>query len=94
MSNEDIISFSKQIEVEVYNNIKKDFSRKTKEISTFAVELFRKKFWYESERQPRNWNRLEESEIDVLFKKCRVEFADIFDIFKSFKVCYPCRCNL
>jgi hypothetical protein len=86
MSNEEIIDFARYVESEVYNNIKKDISKRTKEISTIAVDLFKKKFWFEKENIQRNWNRLEEDEIIALYKKTKAEFADLFETFKLFRV--------
>jgi hypothetical protein len=89
MSDEEILVYAKKIEIEVYNNVKKDFLRKSKEISGWAVELFKKKFWFINGNQQRVWNRMEDDEIDNLFKKNRNEFSDMFDTFKCFKLCSP-----
>ena len=93
MSNEDVDDFAKNIESEVFSNIKRDILKRTKEIYSLAVDLFKKRFWYEKENEQRNWNKLDDEEIDLLFKKFRAEYYDMFDIFKNFKVLrYPLRC--
>jgi hypothetical protein len=86
MNNEEIIEFAKIIETEVYNNIKKDFSKKTKEISAIGIDIFKKRFWYEKENVQRMWNRLEEEEIETLYKKHRGELTDLFDNLKFLKI--------
>jgi hypothetical protein len=93
MSQEEILEFCKYVEAEVYNNTKREITKKSREISSLAVDLFKKKFWYEKEEQ-RNWNRLEEEEIDNLFKKYRSEFVDLFEVFRTFKVVKsPLKCK-
>jgi hypothetical protein len=86
LSNEDIEDFAKHVESEIYSKLKTDIQRKTKEISTLAVDLFKKKFWYDEENVKRNWNKLDDDEIDSLFKKFRAEYADIFETFKFFRL--------
>jgi hypothetical protein len=54
MSNEDIEEFIKSIESEVFNNTKKEIIKKTKEISSIAVDLFKKKFWFAKDNEQRN----------------------------------------
>ncbi len=94
MSNEDIDEFANYVESEIYSNLKKDIIRKTKEISSIAVDLFKKKFWYEGENIQRNWNKLDDEDIDFLFKKFRGEYSDIFETFKIFRlVKNPLRCK-
>lgn len=93
MSNEEILEFSQYIELEVYNSIKKDILKRIKEISSLAVELFKKKFWYEN-NEARNWNRYEDEELDSLFLKIKAEFSDIFETFKIFRVVkHPLKCK-
>jgi len=93
MSLEEIIEFCKYVEADVYNNTKTAITKKSREISSLSVELFKKKFWYEKEEQ-RNWNKLEEEDIDNLFKKHRGELVDLFDVFRTFKVLKcPLKCK-
>lgn len=77
-----IVSF---IEIEIYNNIRKELIKKQKEIITLSVDLFKKKFWFEN-GEMRSWNRIEDDNIDNLFKSSRKELIDIFDIFKQYKL--------
>jgi hypothetical protein len=94
MRDEEIFEFSINVETEVYNSIKKDILKRTKEISSIAVELFKKKFWYEKDNNQRQWHRIEEEEIDNLFKKFRNEYNDLFEQFKFFRVVrYPLKCK-
>ena len=53
------------------------------------MEQFRKKFWYEPKSNymdAKNWDRYEELEIDILFKKLRDEYLPIFDQLKHFEL--------
>lgn len=86
MDNAEFTEYAKTIENDIYNSIKKDFDKKTKEIASIGIELFRKKFWYEKETEPRIWNKLEDEQIDNLFKKYRLELSDLFEVLKYFKV--------
>lgn len=93
MDTDEYVNFAKSIENEVYSSLKRDFSKRTKEISNISVELFKNKFWYHSGVQ-RSWNRMEEDEIDNLFKSCRKELGEIFETFKTYKMIKnPLKCN-
>lgn len=93
-SNEEIVEYTAKIESEVYENLKKETNKRSKDIYSIAVELFRKKFWFEKDKIQRNWNRLEDDEIDILFKKCKSELNEIFENFKLFKIIRnPLYCN-
>ncbi len=94
-TNEEINEYAAKIETEVYENIKKELIKRSKEISTIAIDLFKKKFWYEKENVQRNWNRLEDDHIDILFKKCKSELTDIFETLKIFRIIKnPLYCNI
>ncbi len=86
LTNEEIVEYASKIECEVYENLRKEITKRIKEISSIAIELFRKQFWYEKENIQRNWNRLEEEEVDYLFKKCKKELSEIFENFKILKI--------
>ncbi len=88
---DEIFEFIKYIESQVFDNIRKEFSRQLREIYTYAIESFRNKFWYINNEQ-RQWNRMDEKEIDELFKKCRAEYVDLFDTFRLLKVASPVKC--
>jgi hypothetical protein len=93
MTDQEIAEYANQIESDVYSNIKKDFQKKTKEISSLAVEIFKKKFWYVEGNVQRDWNRIDEEEMDNLFKKYRAELSEIFDTFKFFRLIkHPLKC--
>jgi hypothetical protein len=86
LCNEEITEYVSRIEIEVYENLKKEITIRSKEISHIAIDLFRKKFWYERENIQRNWNRLKDEEIDNLFKECKSKLNEIFENFKNFKI--------
>jgi hypothetical protein len=86
LTDQEIKEYEDYIENEVYSNTKQNCAKKAKEISTIGIELFKKKFWFEKEDIQRHWNRLEEEEIDALFKKYRAEYLELFDCFKLFKI--------
>lgn len=73
MSQNEFIDFSREMEEELYNQTHTHLNKKFKEISSFATEVFRKKFWNTENGIPRQWNRVEESEIERLYKKCKNE---------------------
>lgn len=73
------------IEVELYNLSFKTVERKTKDFSSAAVEYFKKQFWFD-EGLPRKWSRIEETEIDSLFKSSKKLVEGLFSIFTEFKV--------
>ena len=75
----------REIENEIFTSIKKDLYKKTREISNYAVESFRKNFWYD-EGIPRVWNKLGEGDVDKLFNKLQNENLYVFELFKKFKL--------
>ncbi len=83
---------AESIEDNIYNSLKKEFWKKLKEIPGYAVESFRRKFWYD-ESIPRTWNKIDEVQIDNLFQNVKKENSKIFDLFKEFKIIKnPLRC--
>lgn len=84
-SNEEYISYVKNIENEIYNNLRKEIIKKQREIATISVDLFKKKFWFEK-GEVRSWNKIENEHIDHLFKDARNSVVDIFDLFKQYKL--------
>jgi hypothetical protein len=65
-----------------------------KEISNYAVESFRKKFWYD-EGIPRVWNKIDESDIDKFYNQFNKENQYIFELFRKFKlISNPLACKL
>ena len=84
----DVNYIIQNIQDKVYNDTKKNINKKMRDISQLIVDQFKKKFWYEenSDSQMRNWNKLEELEIDILFKKLREEYLSVFEEFKYFEL--------
>ncbi len=94
MEDKEFIPFISEIENENYHSSKKDLYKKMKEISNYAVESFRKYFWYE-EGIPRVWNKIDESEIDKLFNQFKNDNLYIFELLRSFKLLTnPLKCIL
>ena len=85
MNETEFISFSEIVETELLQGIKKDFTKKIKDLGTIIAELFKKIFWYDNNVQ-RNWNKLEENEIDNLFKTCRNRYLDLFENLRYLKL--------
>lgn len=73
------------IELELYTLSFKAVEKKTKDFSSVAVEYFKKHFWFD-EGLPRKWSRIEEIEIDTLFKYSKRRVEGLFSIFTEFKV--------
>ncbi len=60
-----------------------------RDISQKIVDKFKKKFWYEPKtnyQEAKNWNKYEEIEIDVLFKKLRSDYLPVFEQLKYFEL--------
>ncbi len=79
----------KYIKDKIYNDTKKNISKNMRDISSKIIEQFRKKFWYEPKsdyQEAKNWDRYEELEIDILFKKLRDEYMPIFEQLKYFEL--------
>lgn len=77
MSQNEFIEFSREMEEELFNQTQSHLNKKFKEISSFAAEVFRKKFWNTDLGVPRQWNRVEESEIESLYKQYKNEVYKI-----------------
>ena len=94
MDDKEFVPFIQEVENEIYLSLKKDLYRKMKEISNFAVESFRKQFWYD-EGIPRNWNQIDEGEINTLYAKFLKENYFVFDLFKTFNLLRnPLKCKI
>ena len=79
----------KYIQDKIYNDTKKNISKNMRDISSKIIEQFRKKFWYEPKsdyQEAKNWDRYEELEIDILFKKLRDEYMPVFEQLKYFEL--------
>lgn len=74
-----------KIEQNLFKLASKDFNRQIKELSNFAVDSFKKEFWFEG-GLPRRWDRLQEEEIETLFKENKKRAEKIFEIFTHFKL--------
>ena len=87
--NEEISEMCNSIQEKIYEDTKKNIGKNLRDISSKIVEQFRKKFWYEPKSNymdAKNWDRYEELEIDILFKKLRDEYLPIFDQLKHFEL--------
>ena len=68
---------------------KKNITKNMRDISTKIVDQFKKKFWYEPKsnyQEAKNWDRYEEMEIDLSFKKLRNEYLSVFEQLKYFEL--------
>lgn len=73
MNNNEFMDYARVIEEDLYNLTNLQISKKFKEIYSFTTEIFRKKFWNDEKGVPRVWNRIEENEIDNLYKNFKNE---------------------
>ena len=78
MNNEEFIEFSREMEEELYSQTSLQLNKKFKEISSFATEVFRRKFWHTENGIPRVWNRIEEREIEILYKQYKLEVLSFY----------------
>jgi hypothetical protein len=85
LNNDEFVEYSNSIESELYQGIKKDFSKKVKDISNIVIDLFKKDFWFDKGNQ-RNWNKIEEDDIDNLFKQVRSKYNDLFENLRYLKI--------
>lgn len=85
MDEKEFQPFMVKVQEDLFTAVKKDFVKKTKEISNYASESFKKNFWYD-EGVPRMWNKLSEGEIDSLYTKYKNENIVIFNLLKEFKL--------
>jgi hypothetical protein len=94
LDDNEFLSYADEIENELYNALKKEFSKKSRDLPDKAVEFFRKDFWFEDGVQ-RNWNKIKDEDIDNLFKTCRTRYLDLFDNLKLFKLLKsPLKCKI
>ena len=87
--NEEISEIFNYIQDKIFNDTKKNITKNMRDISGKIVDQFRKKFWYEPKTnytEAKNWDRYEELEIDLLFKKLREEYLPVFDQLKYFEL--------
>ena len=73
MTYNEFVEYSREIEEELHNLTYLQLNKKFKEISSIATEFFRKKFWNDINGVPRVWNRIDENEIDTLYKNFKLE---------------------
>jgi hypothetical protein len=86
---EEISEIMKYIQDKIYNDTKKNISKNMRDISDTIIAQFKKKFWYEPKsgyQETKNWDRYEEIEIDILFKKLRDEYMPVFEQLKHFEL--------
>jgi hypothetical protein len=89
----EFFNYAVDFENELYNAVKKDFTKKSRDLPDKAVEFFRKDFWFENGIQ-RNWNKIKDEDIDNLFKNCRTKYLSLFENLKLFKLLKsPLKCN-
>ena len=87
--NEEILEILKEIEQKIFNDTKKNIARNMRDISGKIVEQFKKKFCYEKSsdyQEQKNWERYEELDIDIDFRKLRSEYLPIFEQLKFFEL--------
>jgi hypothetical protein len=86
LEDHEFLNWADEIENELYNSLKKEFIKKSRDLPDKAVELFRKDFWYEGGNVQRNWNKMKDEDIDSLFKTCRAQYLDLFEDLKLYKL--------
>ena len=87
--NEEISEIFNYIQDKIFNDTKKNITKNMRDISGKIVDQFKKKFWYEPKsnyNEMKNWDRYEELEIDLLFKKLREEYLPVFEQLKYFEL--------
>jgi hypothetical protein len=85
IDDKEFVPMAEIIEETIYNSLKKEFNKKIREIPGYAMEAFRRKFWYD-ESIPRTWNKMNEGDIDKLYDRVKKDNAYILNLFKEFKL--------
>ena len=85
LNDEEANSLIETLEEELYTLTLKGTEKKTKEIYSLAVDHFKSHFWYD-EGLPRKWPRIDEVEIDNLFKENKKNSEKLLSIFSEFKL--------
>ena len=85
LNDDDFYSIASNIEEEVYQRCLRHFSKQSKEIIGFSVDLFKKKFWY-SDGIPRIWNKMTNEDIRLLYRESKSEVECIFELFGIFQL--------
>ena len=78
--NEQLINYLTEIEKEVYENLKKECLKKSKEIYLISIDLFKNKL------NEKNTKNLSQDQIYNLYKQLRTNYFNLFEQFKLFKV--------
>ena len=78
--NEQLINYLTEIEKEVYENLKKECLKKTKEICSISINLFKKRF------NENNIKNLSQEQIYNLYKQLRTNYFNLFEQLKLFKI--------
>jgi hypothetical protein len=86
LEDQEFFNYADEIEGELYDGLKKEFIKKSRDFSDKAVELFKKDFWFEPDGTQRNWNKIKDDDIDAMFKASRLKYLDMFESLKHFKL--------
>jgi hypothetical protein len=94
LSDIECIKYFESIDEQVFEAIKNNFTKKTQEISSLAVDFFKNRFWYEENGEQKIWSKYDDSVIDSTYKQIRSEMLKVFDSFKYLKTFkHPLRCK-
>ena len=80
LTNEQLMNYLTEIEKEVYENLKKECLKKTKEICSISINLFKKRF------NENNIKNLSQEQIYNLYKQLRTNYFNLFEQLKLFKI--------
>ncbi len=80
LTNEQLIDYLTEIEKEVYENLKKECLKKSKEIYSISIDLFKNRL------HEKNIKNLSQEQIYNLYKQLRMNYLNLFEQFKLFKV--------
>lgn len=85
MDEKEFLPLIKGIEEDVYTMIRKDLNKRLKDLPAYAIDNFKKGFWYD-EVVPRQWNKLDEKEIFNMYSANKKQNLKAFDLFKHYKI--------
>lgn len=76
----------KELEINIRKAVTRNIEKKTKELSNFALDHFKKIFHYDNNKLPRKWDRLQENEIDEIYSKSIKQTEILFVLFSQIKL--------
>ena len=85
MTEDEFKTFADNLEDQIYQNIKHQFSEKLPNFPNTQIDNFKKDFWY-NDGIPKVWNKKTLNEINLDFKTNSDKYKKTFELFKKLRV--------